>query len=205
MQPCAVSHPAACASQTAQECIRSAPRAQSAAFQRPAQQRRRQRAVAAEASAKAGGPGKHYIDAVEKEVAAFAPATVANLGPGFDWMGCAVEVGRRRRWLWQAGDVAAAAPCRRYLALMVWHPDFSCLMIDSPCHADFTGRWRRCDRPGAARPARRGGDRGHRGRRRPPVSRGVDTCAFLPLRETLAHSVCGSMSQQVVRGVMLRH
>lgn len=26
-----------------------------------------------------------------KEAAAFAPATVANLGPGFDWLGCAVE------------------------------------------------------------------------------------------------------------------
>lgn len=38
------------------------------------------------------GQGKVYIDPVEKEAAAFAPATVANLGPGFDWMGCAVEV-----------------------------------------------------------------------------------------------------------------
>ncbi|KAI3426437.1 hypothetical protein D9Q98_008805 [Chlorella vulgaris] len=37
------------------------------------------------------GQGKVYIDPTEKEVAAFAPATVANLGPGFDWMGCAVE------------------------------------------------------------------------------------------------------------------
>lgn len=37
------------------------------------------------------GPGKLYIDPVETEAAAFAPATVANLGPGFDWMGCAVE------------------------------------------------------------------------------------------------------------------
>lgn len=27
------------------------------------------------------------------EATAFAPATVANLGPGFDWMGCAVQVG----------------------------------------------------------------------------------------------------------------
>jgi homoserine kinase len=32
-----------------------------------------------------------YIDPVEKEATAFAPATVANLGPGFDWLGCAVE------------------------------------------------------------------------------------------------------------------
>lgn len=38
------------------------------------------------------GQGKAFIDPVEKEAAAFAPATVANLGPGFDWMGCAVEV-----------------------------------------------------------------------------------------------------------------
>ena len=29
---------------------------------------------------------------VSRSVRAFAPATVANLGPGFDWMGCAVEV-----------------------------------------------------------------------------------------------------------------
>lgn len=27
-----------------------------------------------------------------EEATAFAPATVANLGPGFDWLGCAVEV-----------------------------------------------------------------------------------------------------------------
>ncbi len=32
------------------------------------------------------------LDPVEREVAAFAPATVANLGPGFDWLGCAVQV-----------------------------------------------------------------------------------------------------------------
>jgi len=37
--------------------------------------------------------GKVYADPVHKEIAAFAPATVANLGPGFDWMGCAVGVG----------------------------------------------------------------------------------------------------------------
>ncbi|KAG2483320.1 hypothetical protein HYH03_017821 [Edaphochlamys debaryana] len=37
--------------------------------------------------------GKVYIDPVKKECAAFAPATVANLGPGFDWMGCAVQGG----------------------------------------------------------------------------------------------------------------
>lgn len=43
------------------------------------------------------GQGKVYIDPVEKETAAFAPATVANLGPGFDWMGCAVEVSGQRK------------------------------------------------------------------------------------------------------------
>ncbi|KAG2435308.1 hypothetical protein HXX76_007383 [Chlamydomonas incerta] len=37
--------------------------------------------------------GKVYIDPVKNECAAFAPATVANLGPGFDWMGCAVQGG----------------------------------------------------------------------------------------------------------------
>lgn len=33
----------------------------------------------------------NIISPVEKEVSAFAPATIANLGPGFDWLGCAVE------------------------------------------------------------------------------------------------------------------
>lgn len=28
---------------------------------------------------------------VAREVASFAPATIANFGPGFDWLGCAVE------------------------------------------------------------------------------------------------------------------
>lgn len=32
-----------------------------------------------------------FVDPVEKQSTAFAPATVANLGPGFDWLGCAVE------------------------------------------------------------------------------------------------------------------
>ena len=40
--------------------------------------------------------GKVYIDPVKQECKAFAPATVANLGPGFDWLGCAVEVSRQR-------------------------------------------------------------------------------------------------------------
>ena len=44
--------------------------------------------------------GKVYVDPTSKECAAFAPATVANLGPGFDWMGCAVEVrGANKGWI----------------------------------------------------------------------------------------------------------
>lgn len=35
---------------------------------------------------------KGLIEPVLEEVSAFAPATVANLGPGYDWFGCAVEV-----------------------------------------------------------------------------------------------------------------
>ncbi|CAD7694738.1 unnamed protein product [Ostreobium quekettii] len=31
------------------------------------------------------------IEPVAAEIAAFAPATIANLGPGFDWLGCAVK------------------------------------------------------------------------------------------------------------------
>lgn len=65
----------------------------------------RQRAAAARCSSGSGARlarlvpraavagGKVYIDPVKQECAAFAPATVANLGPGFDWLGCAVEVG----------------------------------------------------------------------------------------------------------------
>ena len=37
-------------------------------------------------------PGKQTIEPVLQQATAFAPATIANLGPGFDWMGCAVEV-----------------------------------------------------------------------------------------------------------------
>lgn len=35
--------------------------------------------------------GKTYVDPVVTFAKAWAPATVANLGPGFDWMGCAVQ------------------------------------------------------------------------------------------------------------------
>jgi hypothetical protein len=33
-----------------------------------------------------------HIHPVRQQAKAFAPATVANLGVGFDWLGCAVEV-----------------------------------------------------------------------------------------------------------------
>lgn len=45
--------------------------------------RRRQRLLCAASAA--------AIEPVQQQATAFAPATVANLGPGFDWMGCAVE------------------------------------------------------------------------------------------------------------------
>lgn len=32
------------------------------------------------------------LQPVRQQVTAFAPATIANLGPGFDWLGCAVDV-----------------------------------------------------------------------------------------------------------------
>ena len=35
------------------------------------------------------------LEPVHQSVTVFSPATVANLGPGFDWLGCAVEVGPR--------------------------------------------------------------------------------------------------------------
>lgn len=37
-------------------------------------------------------PRSGFIDPVHRSVTVSAPATVANLGPGFDWLGCAVEV-----------------------------------------------------------------------------------------------------------------
>jgi hypothetical protein len=67
---------------------------------------------AASGMSPAGRPvfgGKVYLDPVQKEVSAFAPATVANLGPGFDWMGCAVQV-RRTPSVEQARTEEGAAP-----------------------------------------------------------------------------------------------
>ena len=58
----------------------------------PARSSGQQRRCRVRPSAVVAG-GKVYIDPVKQECTAFAPATVANLGPGFDWLGCAVEVG----------------------------------------------------------------------------------------------------------------
>ncbi|KAF8056371.1 hypothetical protein HT031_006370 [Scenedesmus sp. PABB004] len=50
------------------------------------------RRVAARAgSGRVVAGGKVFLDPVQSEATAFAPATIANLGPGFDWLGCAVE------------------------------------------------------------------------------------------------------------------
>ena len=40
--------------------------------------------------------GDKVIDPVEKSSSAFAPATIANLGPGYDWLGCAIDVSSLR-------------------------------------------------------------------------------------------------------------
>lgn len=68
---------------------------------------RRVRAVAAEplAPAVAGEP-----QLVATSATAFAPATVANLGPGFDFLGCAVE---------GLGDHVTAEVCAALLCFLL--------------------------------------------------------------------------------------
>ena len=98
-----------------------------------------------------------------REAVAFAPATVANLGPGFDWLGCAVEV---RALLGRAPQCSTA--CARP----------ACPELTSACSSAYTcinltagpGGHRNCT--AAARPAWRGGDRGNRGRWRAAVAGG---------------------------------
>lgn len=41
---------------------------------------------------RADGSAQSARQPVAQSSTAFAPATIANLGPGFDWLGCAVEV-----------------------------------------------------------------------------------------------------------------
>ena len=124
------------------------------------------------------GQGKLYIDPVEREAAAFAPATVANLGPGFDWMGCAVEV--RGAWggwgcLWksllawehegQQGSTGRGACCqgRKAAGASPATQRRSLRLCKTPLpniHCMAAGRGR-CGRgTGAARPPGGGGDRG---------------------------------------------
>ena len=54
--------------------------------------RRSQRSSRSHFSCKAEASQPNVRHPVAREAKAFAPATIANLGPGFDWMGCAVEV-----------------------------------------------------------------------------------------------------------------
>lgn len=107
MQRCTVAHRAHSSGSVAHAAQNKLLTA-AAALQQQRQRQQRQ-TLATRASFKAAGPGKLYIDPVEKEVAAFAPATVANLGPGFDWMGCAVEARRPCRGCCSADGAAAAA------------------------------------------------------------------------------------------------
>lgn len=58
----------------------------------PAHLQKRQRRTLTCTAAAPSTPGKSFIDPVQTQVRAFAPATIANLGPGFDWLGCAVDV-----------------------------------------------------------------------------------------------------------------
>ena len=60
--------------------------------------RRPQTTVYANGRQSATGLILPQLEAVTDSVSAFSPATVANLGAGFDFMGCAVEV-RSAPWL----------------------------------------------------------------------------------------------------------
>ena len=87
---------------------------------------------------------------VLREAVAFAPATVANLGPGFDWLGCAVEV---RACL--AGH--PLQHCSSQACLSGASVPASTLQ-----YVNMTaGPGGHCDSTAAARAAWRGGDRGH--------------------------------------------
>ena len=66
-----------------------------------------------------GSPGASMsASAVADQVCVFAPATIANLGPGFDWLGCAVDgmgdrVRAKARADWAPGTLAISGgwPC----------------------------------------------------------------------------------------------
>ncbi len=131
-------------------------------------QRRHRRDAACRAAHSVLG-GKVYLDPVLEEASAFAPATVANLGPGFDWMGCAVEVGRCFRkgyWAAQEQAVVAQSPtacCLSYMrgaaSTMRWGLDSQHHCNLSHCrqrdaHLYLSPRlWRWLEAPPAAHPA----------------------------------------------------
>lgn len=90
--------------------LQNRPIASSHTASRPRLHASRPRLAPAAASSSSRQPviagGKVYLDPVQSEATAFAPATVANLGPGFDWLGCAVEVGWLASWRSAAAVVA---------------------------------------------------------------------------------------------------
>ena len=59
------------------------------AFSRNCRAQRRRRCLLCRAES---GASANSLEPVAQSITAIAPATVANLGPGFDWLGCAVEV-----------------------------------------------------------------------------------------------------------------
>ena len=62
-------------------------------FERPSQTHRSHHAAQFFCKAEiATAQGSGLLQPVAQTVSAFAPATIANLGPGFDWLGCAVDV-----------------------------------------------------------------------------------------------------------------
>ncbi|CAI5522172.1 unnamed protein product [Closterium sp. Naga37s-1] len=109
--PCATSAPAASASEpngaisrpralTSSAPSALLPRPPLTLRAKPAQQKTKSRVCAARPAITASAASApEYLEALldappavaRQEVTAFAPATVANLGPGFDFLGCAVE------------------------------------------------------------------------------------------------------------------
>ena len=64
--------------------------------------------------------GKQTLEPVLHQATAFAPATIANLGPGFDWIGCAVEVAPFPV-LNMAANLAGHAPAQLMMSLVMMH------------------------------------------------------------------------------------
>ncbi len=94
--------------------------------------------LAQEQAAPASRPG---AEPQLREAVAFAPATVANLGPGFDWMGCAVEVSGLKRKCKFTDNAGCGA-----IALLAGSGRCS------PCGLRFTSAGRRGHSHGAGAP-----------------------------------------------------